>query len=229
MKKINTAIIMAGGKGTRLNCKNKPKPMVVLSKYKTPALEFLLRNLKLNGINTVYISIDFHGEVIEKYFGNKFIGLNIKYIKSTDKTLEENILYFKNIIHKPIFLIFSDIYSEIQFNTLSNFLLKNKKMLLCVKRLQDTSQYGKLFIAKNSIRFLSPSENNGDPGLVDMGIHIITPDFFRVLEKQKNLIEAKKVLFKNNEACLYEHLGFWIDFGTTKRLSYLRNINGLFK
>ena len=75
-------IIMAGGKGKRLRpyTDNCPKPMLKLSGK--PILETILIKAKKQGFSNFFISINYLGSIIQKYFKNgKNFGLKINYIK----------------------------------------------------------------------------------------------------------------------------------------------------
>ena len=74
-----TAVILAGGLGTRLReaVPNLPKPMApVMGK---PFLEILLDYWIKQGVNDFIISIGYKGELISSYFGKNYNGKEISY------------------------------------------------------------------------------------------------------------------------------------------------------
>ena len=74
------AIILAGGKGTRLRpfTTNFPKPLVPIGDV--PILEIVLRQLKFAGITKVTLAVNHLAELIMAFFGNgEKLGLDIKY------------------------------------------------------------------------------------------------------------------------------------------------------
>ena len=77
------AVVMAGGKGTRLFSVTKneiPKPMVPLCGR--PVLEHQIRCLGENGVTEVYLLTGHLGEAIEGYFGDgSRWGMEIYYIR----------------------------------------------------------------------------------------------------------------------------------------------------
>lgn len=77
---VTQAVIMAGGKGTRLHPYSAlmPKPLMPLGDM--PILELLLRQMKSAGISDVVIAVNHLRHLIEAFFGDgsKF-GLNIRY------------------------------------------------------------------------------------------------------------------------------------------------------
>ncbi|MCX6775312.1 MAG: nucleotidyltransferase family protein, partial [Candidatus Micrarchaeota archaeon] len=74
------AIVLCGGKGTRLRpyTYSIPKPMLPLGKK--PILEFAISNLKRHGFREIYLTVGYLKEQIMNYFGDgsKF-GVKIKY------------------------------------------------------------------------------------------------------------------------------------------------------
>ena len=79
------AVVLAGGKGTRLRplTFSIPKPLLPIAEK--PILEIILKNLKKFGITDILISIGFKGEKIKEYFGDgKRFGVNITYIEEDE-------------------------------------------------------------------------------------------------------------------------------------------------
>jgi len=67
---VTQAVIMAGGKGTRLHPYSAlfPKPLMPLGDM--PILELLLRRLKNAGITDVVLAVNHLGHLIEAFFGD---------------------------------------------------------------------------------------------------------------------------------------------------------------
>ncbi|MEO6169105.1 MAG: nucleotidyltransferase family protein [Chitinophagales bacterium] len=77
---IRTAIILAGGFGTRLQSvvKDHPKPMADINGK--PFLQHLLDFLILQGINTCILSVGYKWETIQEYFGSSYRSINLSYV-----------------------------------------------------------------------------------------------------------------------------------------------------
>ncbi len=74
------AVILAGGKGTRLAPYTKilPKPLLPIDDM--PILEILLRQMKRNGVDQVYLTVGYLAELFTAFFQNgERLGLNIQY------------------------------------------------------------------------------------------------------------------------------------------------------
>ena len=76
------AVVLAGGKGTRLRplTFSIPKPLLPIAEK--PILEIIIENLKKFGITEVIISVGYQGELIKAFCadGARF-GLSVKYVE----------------------------------------------------------------------------------------------------------------------------------------------------
>jgi len=78
----NWAVIMAGGKGTRLRpiTENLPKPMVPVAGR--PILERIVLHLVSYGIRRIFLSVNYLANMIEDYFGDgSRFGCQIEYLR----------------------------------------------------------------------------------------------------------------------------------------------------
>ena len=78
----NVALVLAGGKGTRLHplTVNVPKPMIRVAGR--PILERLILHLAGHGISEIVLSIGYLGEQIEEFFGDgSHYGCRIDYLR----------------------------------------------------------------------------------------------------------------------------------------------------
>jgi dTDP-glucose pyrophosphorylase len=83
--KPNWAVIMAGGKGTRLGklTENTPKPMLKVAGR--PILERLVLHLVSYGIRHIYLAVNHLSHVIEDYFGDGSTwGCSIEYLREDE-------------------------------------------------------------------------------------------------------------------------------------------------
>lgn len=86
-QRCNAAVIMAGGRGSRLAplTDHVPKPMLRVAGR--PILERLVLHLIGSGISRIFISLNYLGEVIEQHFGDgSSLGCRIQYLRE-DRTV----------------------------------------------------------------------------------------------------------------------------------------------
>ena len=75
-----TAVILAGGLGTRLRSiiPNLPKPMAPIGDR--PFLEYQLDYWIAQGVNRFVLSVGYRHQVIIDYFGNSYKGVEVDYV-----------------------------------------------------------------------------------------------------------------------------------------------------
>ena len=81
------ALILAGGKGTRLRTvvSDVPKPMAPVCGK--PFLDFLLKQLKDENVSSVIVSTGYMAEVIESSYPEGFEGMHISFSRETTPLL----------------------------------------------------------------------------------------------------------------------------------------------
>ena len=77
---IETAIILAGGLGTRLRPLTDETPKPLLPIKGKPIVQHTIEQLKRHGVKNVILSIGYRADKIKEYFGDgSKLGLNISF------------------------------------------------------------------------------------------------------------------------------------------------------
>lgn len=79
------AVILVGGKGTRLRPLTLSAPKPMLPTAGKPFLTHLLSRIKAAGIDDVVLGTSFRAEVFEEYYGNgESLGMNLRYVTEVE-------------------------------------------------------------------------------------------------------------------------------------------------
>ena len=157
------AVIMAGGKGTRLQkvYSDIPKPMVPING--TPILEYQINQLKQYGITDFVLVIGYLGNVIKDYFKDgKDFNVNISYIEEeTPLGSGGSLYYLKEQIREDFLLIFGDILFNINWNRAIEF-HKNKEGIITLFAHPNSHPYDSdlLVVDDNNCVTTIDSKNN---------------------------------------------------------------------
>lgn len=125
MARSDTAVIQAGGRGTRMRELTKdqiPKPMLPLNGK--PVLQWQIENLAEYGIREFVVIIGHLGGKIRDYFGDgSRLGVHIQYIEETEPLGSAGALYYlKDMEIGPRFLmIFGDVVFSLDWDRMIRF------------------------------------------------------------------------------------------------------------
>ena len=177
------AIILAGGFGTRLKTvvKDVPKPMALIAGR--PFLFYLLSHLKKYHFTDVVLSVGYLKEQIMKYFGENFLGINIKYaVEDSPLGTGGAIINSLKYVNKdePVVILNGDTFLELDYTKLIDFHKNNKSnFTIALTKLEDCSRYGLVETDANDI-VTSFKEKDSDArnNYINSGTHVINPRIF---------------------------------------------------
>lgn len=212
------AVIMAGGKGTRLRplTEKTPKPLLIVGDK--PIIEYNIDRLAKIGVENIHISINYLGEQLEEYFGdgaNK--KLNIKYLKE-DKPLGTigSILLVDEFEHEDIFVMNSDLLTNIDFaDFYKSYKESGADMAVAATSYHVDVPYAVLETdEKNKVKSLK--EKPRYTYFSNAGIYLIKKSLLEMIPKDvfydiTDLME--NVLAMDNVLITYPINGYWLDIG----------------
>lgn len=117
------AVILAGGKGTRLRevTKDLPKPLVKINGK--PVLRFQIESLQRSNIKKIILVIGYQGHKIKEYFGDgASFGVEIEYFEEVNPLGTAGSFYFlKDQLPDHFLVIYGDLVLDINFNRFIEF------------------------------------------------------------------------------------------------------------
>ena len=227
------AVIMAGGKGTRLGnlVHEIPKPMIKIAGK--PILEWQIENLKNEGILNITIVVGYLGDVIKNHFQDgKEFGVNIDYI-SEDEPLGSagSLFYLKNKFDDDFILLFGDLIESINFHKMIEFHKDNNAFVTLFSHPNSHPFDSDILVInkENQVLKIDSKHNIRNyyyHNLVNAGVYILSPRSLEIIKEPRkmdmekdfinNLIPLKKVY----SYCSSEYVK---DAGTLERLESVGN------
>jgi dTDP-glucose pyrophosphorylase len=210
-------VIMAGGRGQRLQplTDNTPKPLLKLADK--PIIEYNIDRLSKFGISKFWITINYLGEQIQNYFGcGTHKNISIEYIKETQAlgTIGSAAM-INNFGHDYVLITNSDLITNIDYEQFFNdFILNNADMSVLGIPYQVAIPYAILDTDNNKIKSFKEKPTytyyaNGGIYLMKKAMlsHIPKGIFFN----STDLIE--KLIGMNYHVISYPFSGYWLDVG----------------
>ena len=184
------AVILAGGKGSRMghHTRNIPKPMVLLGEK--PILEYQIELIKKYNLNDITILIGYKGDVIKEYFNTgKQWGVNISYIEDPDPLgTAGSVKEIESLISESFILFYGDTILDVNLFDLINFHNKKGGIATLVVHPNDHPYDSDLVaINKNNLitNFISKPHKNYHRNLVNAALYILSPNIFKYIIKDK--------------------------------------------
>ena len=238
------AVILAGGRGTRLTeeTQSKPKPLVEASGK--PLIWHIMQNFSRYGVTDFIVLSGYKGQQIREYFANfwlhqadltfdlatqsqeihKIRGLPWK-VTVLDTGVETNtggrIARLKGLLTEDFLLTYGDGVSDIDIQKLIvNH--KSSNNLATLTAVQPPARFGALNLKGNQvISFQEKPE--GDGAWVNGGFFVLTPEIFDYLDGDNSSfeIDALPKVADAGKLGAYKHSGYWQPVDTIRDLQRL--------
>tara|TARA_B100000945_G_scaffold91038_1_gene71082 strand:- start:470 stop:1543 length:1074 start_codon:yes stop_codon:yes gene_type:complete len=218
----NFALLMAGGRGSRLRpiTDDCPKPLLPINNK--PILEIILEQCISSGIRNFYISVHYLADKIINYFGDgSKWNVNIKYIRE-DLPLGTagSLKLIPEELSDPLILINGDVLTKTNFQNVLNYHSKNNAQItICAREQILSSPYG--VIEVSGINFESMVEKPSFRQLVNAGIYVLNPFVISFLKEEKYLDMPELIMLckeKQKKIIVYPVHEYWLDIGKPETL-----------
>ncbi len=233
------AVILAGGLGTRLKSvvNDRPKPMALVNEK--PFLEYVLEELKKNGITHIIFAVGYKGSMIEDHFGDgSRFQMNIQYSYEDGQLGTAGAI--KNasrlINGKGFYVLNGDTYYKIDYGRLEELNEKNDSiMTLVLRRVEDVSRYGRAVLdgdrltafnekteikTNEDLKTSSKKKGKKKPkkiaGTINGGIYYMTTRIFDHIPEGKVSLENEVIPELLKQDCSisgFVNEGYFIDIG----------------
>ncbi len=216
-KQDNWVVFMAGGLGTRLRPLTKDVPKPLLKIGEKPIIHILLDEMKKQGFENFYISINYKAEMIEDYLGNgSEWGVKIKYLQEKEKLGTAGALsLFSERPSDSFFIINGDILTKVNLEKMLHFHNTYKGVgTMGVREYEFQVPYG---VVNSDGRLLTGLiEKPNQYFYVNAGVYLLDPicldfvpnqTYFDMTDLFKSLLDANKRMLT------YPIREYWIDIG----------------
>ena len=228
INEINEAIILCGGKGTRLKevVNDVPKPLAPIDGI--PFLSILMKYLKAQGIERVILATGYMHEKIENLYGNCYEGMEIVY------SIEHNPLgtggaianALRKIKSENVLVLNGDSVIKFQLNEIKKQFGEIKfHSLLILKPMERVERYGAVRMFESRVTAFE-EKSFKEQCLINTGVYILNKEIFSDKAENEVFSFEKDFLEKEVEkGSLFgmECKGFFIDIGVPEDYAAAQN------
>ena len=215
---MTKAIVLCGGKGTRLRpyTYTIPKPMLPIGKR--PILEYVLASLRRAGVDEVYLTVGYLHEQIERHFGTgEKVGMKLHYsVESTELGTAGSIIPLMGRFHETFVVMMGDHLSNVEIAKIIDFHKKHKAIAtLALNRKGVPLEYGVADMeGERIVRFREkPIVEN----LINTGVYVLEPEIFEHIKPGDDFATDvfPSLLEKGERINGYLFTDYWLDIGRT--------------
>ena len=210
------AVIMAGGKGTRLRplTEDLPKPMLPVGDR--PIMEHIIEQMRVAGIQRVNITTHYQPEKITDYFGDgQQFGVKLNYVAEDRPLGTAGALGLMEPTAEPLLVINGDILTEVDFRAMLAFHHEHKADLTVgVRRSEIQIPYG--VVESEGVFVKTLKEKPSMKFLVNAGIYLLEPSALNSIPRDQHfdmtdLIDA--LIAAGRPVASFPIVEYWLDIG----------------
>lgn len=213
-----TAVVMAGGYGSRLRpvTGELPKPMVPIGDR--PLLELILKQLRKAGIRYVNLTTHYKGDVIARHFGDgRSFGLEIRYVEEDQPLGTAGALGLLETSNDPLLVINGDILTRVDFHAMLDFHRQHgADMTVAVHQHEIRLPYGLVEIEGTKV--IGISEKPVLRHFINAGIYLLNPGMCRFIPTGHSYDMTDLISRLIAEGCRvvsFPVREYWLDIGQT--------------
>lgn len=221
------AVILVGGKATRLLpiTSNIPKAMVPV--LNTPFLEHVICHLRRHKITEIILSIGNLAGPIESYFGDgSQLGVKLSYaIENTPLGTAGGIKNAAGSLDEAYVALNGDVFTDLDITALMAVHRRKKAMAtIALTRVDDLSSYG--VIGTNAEGRVSCFQEKPSPGeaagnMINAGTYILEPDVLAEIPPGTQVSIEREIfpslLEQGAPVYAYSSPAYWLDIGTPEK------------
>ena len=214
----NEAIILAGGKGSRLaNVVDVPKPMAMINDV--PFLQILMDDLLVKGITVFHLAVGYRYQVITNYFGNSYMGCKVNYIIENEPLGTGGAIKkaLKNVQSETVFIINGDTFFDVDLEYMDEqHEINNSDATMTLKPMEKFDRYGRVELNDKDRVIAFHEKKFCKEGLINGGFYLMNKKVFDGLDLPEQFslehdFFEKYITSKNIYGFIEE--GYFIDIG----------------
>jgi len=201
-------LILAAGKGERLQPLTDYKPKAMLPVCNKPLIDYQIEMLRKHGIDEVAVVIGYLEKALKEH-------LNVKFYRDASISGTASAVYAaKDFIDDEFILLYGDVFFDGSINELTK-----TPNSMAVVQVEDVSRYGEVIFRDGKLVNIKEKSGSGS-GFVNAGIYHFDPTILDFIEKTEEsnrgefeLTDSIMMLNRSEKVRVVPVNGYWNDIG----------------
>jgi len=222
---IRQAVILVGGKGTRLGAITSavPKPMLPIAGDR-PFLDYLLEMIERHGYRDIILLAGHLGEAVEAAYGGRRIA------KATVRVMREPVLLgtagaltvARDALDPHFLMMNGDAFFDINLRALEQTSRRSgAAATLALRKVADAGRYGRVVEEGGKVKaFLEKDSSRPGPGVINGGVYVLKREILDLVRDLPCSLEQQvfPALAERGEIAGHEFDGYFLDIGLPETL-----------
>lgn len=222
MKRENTMVIMAGGRGTRMHrhTEDCPKPMLRIAGK--PMLEHIILQAKGEGFEDFIISVHYLSHIIEEHFlDGRHLDVRIRYLRESSPLGTAGALsLLESAPEQPLIITNGDVMTDIRYGELLDFHERQTADATMAVRLHEwENPFG--VVNMNGLRITGFQEKPISRSHINAGVYVLSRTVLDLLARDEQCDMPalfEKAMLGGFQTIAYPMHEPWLDVGKPEDL-----------
>jgi len=222
---VRQAVILVGGKGTRLGAITRavPKPMLPIAGDR-PFVDYLLEMIERHGYRDIVLLAGHLGEALEAAYGGRRIGKAVVRVMREPVPLgTAGALTVAREALDPRFLLMNgDAFFDINLRALEEASQRSgATATLALRTVADAARYGRVIEEDGKVTaFLEKDSSRPGPGVINGGVYVLKREILDLVRDLPCSLEQHvfPALVERGEIAGREFKGYFLDIGLPETL-----------
>ncbi len=231
LPRARQAVILVGGKGTRLGelARSTPKPLMLIDDHRV-FLDFLIENLVRQGFDRILLLAGHYGDQIQsRYERCQILGASVTVaIEPAPMGTAGTLRLSRNLLEERFLLLNGDTYFDIAYRALGKALdaAPRSLVVIALRAIDDAARHGAVDTeGERILRFREKASTAASAaGLINVGVYLMRRDIVDLIPEGPASLEADIFprLATQNQLCNAPREGYFIDIGLPEILTHAR-------
>ena len=212
-----TAVVLAGGLGSRLRPYTVvlPKPLMPIGEM--PILEVIVKQLARHRFSQVFLAVNHQADLLRAYFGDgRKFGVDITYSLETKPLGTMGPLRLMSSLPENFIVMNGDILCDLNFETVLDRHERERRLFtIAAAKREQLIDYGVLE-SSDTGRLVGFSEKPRSTYLVSMGIYCVNRSVLEWIPDDQPFGFDQlmlKLIAAGRDVRIEQHAGYWLDIG----------------